>query len=302
MGMNEVFSPLADPAPGLHVVMFSGGLDSWAAAKRVVAAVGPERTLLLFADTKIEDEDLYRFLDDAATNVGAELIKLAEGRDPWQVFMDKRFIGNTRVDPCSRILKREFLRTWLEKHHEPATTTIHVGIHWDEAHRLENVKAGWGSTKFGKVSWPHVRAPMCEPPFVPKLAPREAALAAGIALPRLYGMGFPHNNCGGFCVKAGQAHFALLLEKLPERYAFHEAKEQEWRKAIGKDCAILRDRRGGKTLPMTLETFRERVQGGDLGDKYDWGGCGCFGEPQLEMFDAPAADPGPERRGDPQGA
>jgi len=36
----------------------------------------------------------------------------------------------------------------------------------------------------------------------------------GIALPRLYGLGFSHNNCGGFCIKAGQANFKLLLEIL----------------------------------------------------------------------------------------
>lgn len=44
-----------------HLVMFSGGAGSYAAAKRVVAEHGPANTLLIFADTKMEDEDLYRF-------------------------------------------------------------------------------------------------------------------------------------------------------------------------------------------------------------------------------------------------
>jgi len=41
--------------------MFSGGITSWAAAKRVAAEHGADNTLLLFTDTKMEDEDLYRF-------------------------------------------------------------------------------------------------------------------------------------------------------------------------------------------------------------------------------------------------
>ena len=59
-----------------------------------------ERLTLLFADTKTEDEDLYRFLPEAAANVlDAELVITAEGRDIWEVFFDRRFLGNSRVDP-----------------------------------------------------------------------------------------------------------------------------------------------------------------------------------------------------------
>ncbi len=55
-----------------HVVMFSGGLASWAAAKRVAAENGTDALVLLFSDTLMEDEDLYRFLDQAAADVGGE--------------------------------------------------------------------------------------------------------------------------------------------------------------------------------------------------------------------------------------
>lgn len=51
--------------------MFSGGAGSWGAAKRTVERHGPDDVLLLFADTLIEDEDLYRYLEEAAANVGA---------------------------------------------------------------------------------------------------------------------------------------------------------------------------------------------------------------------------------------
>ena len=35
---------------------------------------------LLFADTKIEEPSLYKFLDEAAENIGAPLIKIADGQ------------------------------------------------------------------------------------------------------------------------------------------------------------------------------------------------------------------------------
>ena len=49
-----------------HIVFYSGGLCSWATAKRVVEKHGKENVLLLFTDTLIEDEDLYRFISETA--------------------------------------------------------------------------------------------------------------------------------------------------------------------------------------------------------------------------------------------
>jgi 3'-phosphoadenosine 5'-phosphosulfate sulfotransferase (PAPS reductase)/FAD synthetase len=63
--------------------MFSGGVGSWAAARRVVEKHGTEDLVLLFADTLIEDEDTYRFLREAAANVGGQLVEIADGRTPW---------------------------------------------------------------------------------------------------------------------------------------------------------------------------------------------------------------------------
>ena len=252
---------------GLHVIMYSGGAGSWATAKRVAANVSGE-VVLLFADTKMEDEDLHRFLDQSSESLGLELVTIADGRDPWQVFTDVRFMGNTRVDPCSRVLKRELLDRWMIDNCDPETTTIHLGIDWQEAHRYRAAK--------GRMSGWEVRAPMVDASFLTKDGMLDAMRADGIEPPRLYAMGFPHNNCGGFCVKAGQAHFRLLLEKMPERYAYHEAQEEALRRHLEKDVAVMRDRSGGETKPLTMRAFRERIQGGDKYDQHDWGGCGCF--------------------------
>ncbi len=257
--------------------MFSSGAGSWAAARRVADKHGTDDVFLVFADVKGsnpsphagEDEDNYRFLHEAAADIGGKLIWLNEGRDIWQVFHDKRFLGNTRQANCSHLLKQAPAREWLTRECDPADTTVYVGIDWSEIHRLDTV--------IRKYEPYHVQAPMADPPYLDKADIRQMLRDRGIEPPRLYELGFQHANCGGFCVKAGQAQFRHLLETFPERYAYHEAKEQELREYLGKDVAILRDRRGGTTRPMTLREFRERLQAEPgLFDEYEWGGCGCF--------------------------
>lgn len=269
--------------PKKHVVMFSGGIGSWAAARRVAACHGTADLTLLFADTLIEDEDLYRFLDDAARDIGVPVTRIADGRTPWQVFRDVRFIGNTRVDPCSQILKREVCDRWLKDNCDPASTIVYVGIDWTEAHRFDDGQGRGAKNRMASLGW-RAEAPLCHAPHRMKDALLQDLRVAGIEPPRLYAMGFPHNNCGGFCVKAGQAHFANLLKHIPDRFAEHAAEEALTMSAIGTDKTILRDRRGGTTKPMTLREFRLRVEGGKDFDRDEWGGCGCFSGSDADVF------------------
>ena len=96
-----------------YIISYSGGLGSFAAAKLAVEKYGQKNCCLVFTDTKTEDEALYRFLNETAKALGVELKILADGRDIWGVFNDVRFMGNSRIDPCSRVLKRELFRKWI---------------------------------------------------------------------------------------------------------------------------------------------------------------------------------------------
>ena len=252
-----------------HVVMFSGGIGSWATAKRVVERYGTDDLTLLFTDTLIEDEDLYRFLDEAASNLGVPVTRLAEGRDVWQVFNDERFLGNSRIDPCSKILKRQMADRWLKANCDPVHTRVYVGIDWSESHRFIRLAA-----RRWEAGWTYC-APLCEAPYLLRNQMFQWLRDEGIAPPRLYGFGFSHNNCGGFCVKAGKGHFARLLKAFPDRYAYHEAQEQKIRAILG-DVSIMTDRDGDKKIPLTMQAFRERVEAGKQIDMFDIGGCGCF--------------------------
>lgn len=273
--------------PSKCVVFFSGGVMSWAAAKRAVAKYGAENTTLLFTDTLIEDLDLYRFLDEAAANVGAPLVKIAEGRTPWEVFRDEKLIGNTRADPCSKILKRQEGLAWLKANADPANTALIFGIHFEEVHRLQTFDRKSGKLRgvrprYAELGFPHVEAPMCDAPWIPAPAVHQWARNEGLRLPRLYDLGFAHNNCGGFCIKAGEGHFLRLLRTLPEVYAAHEAEEEAFnasrpgkrRQTVLAPERLIEGKR--RRVPMSLREFREAAQTDTQIDLYDQGGCGCF--------------------------
>jgi hypothetical protein len=150
---------------------------------------------------------------------------------------------------------------------------------WTEMHRVERLRASLAP----QLTW----FPLCERPYVDKCHIADMLKEIGIKVPRLYDLGFSHNNCGGGCVKAGQAHWAHLFFTLPERYKIWEEKEEDIRSHLDKDVAILRVRRGEQSTPMTLRAFRERLETGDTNyDKDDWGGCGCFAPvSQMRMDD-----------------
>lgn len=249
--------------------MFSGGVGSWAAARRVAEEYGTDDLTLLFTDTLIEDADTYRFLHEAAANVGGEFVRIADGRTPWEVFRDVRFLGNTRADPCSLHLKRALADRWLECNRDPADTTVYVGIDQTEIHRFERLAPR-------KLPWIY-KAPLCDEPYLDKNQMHEWAEREGLRKQRLYVLGMPHANCGGGCIKMGQGGFARLYYADPCRFAEWEANEQTMRDQLG-DVAILRDRTGGETTPLTLRALRERIEGGGKIDMFDIGGCGCMTE------------------------
>ena len=250
-----------------HIVNFSAGLSSWAAARRVADFYGTDNLTLLFADTRKEWSDAYRFLRDAARNIGVPVTRIADGRTPWQVFRDERYIGNSRVDPCSKKLKRKLLDSWHRENCDPKDTVIHVGLRWDEMNRFERFRdaiAPW-----------IVDAPLMWKPFIYPSDLAKMARDVGLEPSDTYAAGFPHDNCSGACVKAGQAQWRLLLRVRPEVFAENEQEEESMREYLGKDVSILSETVNGEKRALPLKLFRERIESGCQIDAFDWGGCGC---------------------------
>ena len=256
-----------------QIVFYSGGKASWLTAFRVKEFRPEAEITLLFTDTKVEDADLYRFLDEGAEALGLPLVKIADGRDIWQVFRDNKFLANNRVPICSRVLKQETADRWVRANCDPTNTVLHFGIDWTEAHRADRIPTHWEPYD--------VEFPLLWRPYLDRSDADRLLAEAGVAQPRLYALGAPHNNCGGLCVRAGHAHFKWALDAVPEVYAEWEEREQEMRELVGSDVAIMRDRSGGGSRPLTMVEFRERVESdraGQLNLFDDWGACGCMSE------------------------
>ena len=253
------------------VVMFSGGKGSWAAAKRAVDRYGTENVVLLFADTTVEDADTYRFLKDAAHNIGSELVVVADGRDPFTVFKDNRWLGNSRLAHCSTELKVKPCREWLDAN-APGDTVLVVGIDWTEIHRLPAIQRGWAP----RPVW----APMTEDPLMDGHQVLEWLNDEGLEPPLAYKEGFPHANCmAQGCVKGGQAYWRNIYTRRPAVFAATEQKEKNLRDYLGTDVSMLKEIRSGVPGVLPLSELRRRIESEPtLLDSNEWGGCGCFVE------------------------
>lgn len=267
-----------------HVVNLSGGACSFWAAERVAEKYGTADMTLLFADTLIEDDQLYEMNEWTAARFGVPITRVSREIKPWDLFRREGLIGNSRVPLCSVMLKREPLDEWFRANMNPKDSLFgepdipYVGLDWTEINRLNDLR-------MSQPQW-QWEAPMCEwQPLWDKckmLAELEKLLGW---LPDAYKQGFPHFNCGKRCVRAGITHFVHLWNTSPENFLDWEREEAQTNvefaargivDADGGTFTVLKDRRGGKTIPMSFAQLRERILAGDKTlPKDDWGGCGC---------------------------
>lgn len=254
-----------------HLVQFSTGAGSAEVAWRVVEQHGTDDVVLLAADTLVEDEDNWRFGQEVAERLGLTITRLADGRTPMQVGRDQRVVPNNRMAVCSRVLKRDLLRKHMDEHYNPTGSVVYLGFDWTEAHRYDAALPLW-------KPWT-IACPLMERPYLAKPELLDLWRSRGIEPPRLYAQGFAHANCGGACVRGGQAQWANLLQVNRPRYLAWEADEQHTRQMLGKDVSILRDRTEGTLRPLTLAAFREGLdRQPTMFDQDDWGPCGCTEE------------------------
>ena len=249
-----------------YQISFSGGMGS-----AVSALTALEHDLdfnLIFADTLIEDEDLYRFNEDVARACGKQITTLTDGRTPWDVFIDKRWIGNSRTAHCSTELKTKPVRKWLAENSKPDDPLV-LGMDLFEMDRIERAAKNWMPRPVISLL---VEYKVMRPDFEPILERH------GIKKPRLYAQGYEHNNCGGFCCKAGLRQFERLYRTNPERYAYHEREMQRAMGAIGETARpFLRKVNKGETQYITLLEFREELDAGTAElPMFTEAGCACF--------------------------
>ena len=213
-----------------HIIFFSGGKSSFSVADYVKENYPNDNIVLYFTDTRWENHDLYRFINEASDKLELPLLTHAHGLNPVELMFEKKLVFNSRIGDCSKILKmktaRDYLKNgkkpefeeWRNKHYLKSDdfitdATLYFGISFDEMHRAEPIKKNWKPFKV-------------EMPLIDNVIDNNEILKKhNIEEPELYKLGFTHNNCNGRCVKAGQAHFKNLKEQMPEE--FKKLMEQE---------------------------------------------------------------------------
>ncbi len=241
-----------------HIVSLSSGASSAVAADRVLKRFGKANTELVFADTQIEDEDNYRFLDDLSKRWQMPITRIVEGRTPLQVGVDEHIIPNQKIHPCTHVLKVVPMQDYCKGiQRDGYRVVMHIGMNLKDAKpradkprgRLDAPRKKWGALGIWveyPVLWP---TPIWD---------TEAEVKAwGIRLPRMYQQGYSHANCGGMCVAQGQGDWRRTLTNYPERFTRAERWEGQMRDdARFADYGFLRDASGGEVSAKTLEHLR----------------------------------------------
>ena len=228
------------------IVGLSGGKASAYCAKWAFENYPKDEIILYFNDTKWEDPDLYRFLNDLSNYFNHPITYDSDGRSPEELFFHNKALASNYMPFCSRVLKAER----LQKFYKDGDTII-FGIGNNELHRAKRLVIVYNEVAQRTNKWPKLVFPLIKDRIESKDV--DAFLkSAGIKQQRLYDLGFTHNNCGGGCVRAGKASWKLLLDKLPEVYAERERVEEAVRNFLQKDVSYMKDE--------TLKEFRWRIQ------------------------------------------
>ena len=248
-----------------HIISYSGGLASFFEAKLCIEEYGKENVELVFCDTKSENYDLYRFLKDTEKYLGKKIKYLTEGRDIWEVAFDRNYMFNSQVAECTIKLKIEMFMEYIYQY-DMNDITVHIGYDYTELHRLERTRPYYKCKVDSLISRSELT----------KQNMKDELCNIGIVLPLLYRLGFSHNNCNGFCFKAGIGHFKQLYIKMPDVFNYHMNKELELREQMGKDVSILKRFGGPYTLYQLKQDFIRNGTQLSFDEEFDIGGCSCF--------------------------
>lgn len=176
---------------GRLLVWFSCGAAS-AVALKLVAHLNP---LAIYCDTSAnEHPDNVRFRADVErwTGIAVTVIKSTRFSTVEEVADEKQYMAGPEGAPCTVEMKK------VPRFNFQRADDTHIfGFSLDEKNRLKKFEA---DNHDMNLAWPLVQAEMTKADCL------EMIVAAGIALPVLYTLGFANNNCLG-CFKATSAKY-----------------------------------------------------------------------------------------------
>jgi len=213
------------------IVGFSGGVSSAWCAGWALRNYPRNEVVFLFHDTKEEDPDTYRFIEEMAAALGHPVTEVSDGRSVTEIFHDENAIANNRMAFCSRILKAEQRDKYFSHLRANGTSEI-VNVLGFSAMETQRVQRAAGrAIQQGYTC----RFPMIED----KTTKQQAAdwcQGLGVRPPRMY-LWSEHANCVG-CVRGGKAYWLAVRENAPEIFEQRAALEEEFGHTILKDTTL----------------------------------------------------------------
>lgn len=162
------------------------------------------------------------------------------------------------IDTCSKFLKREILGKFAGQF----SNVVDVfGFSWLEKSRIDRL------LKYKPNSW----FPLTEPPYVTNTEIGDwLQIGYGVKSPRMYSMGFSHNNCKGFCVKAGLGQAYDVWKHFPHVYNYNERMQEKFFVEISPHGRFLK--KNGKHI--SLKELRELFEKGYVPGTSQYTSCG----------------------------
>lgn len=255
----------------IHVVNVSGGAASAVCLFRVLERYGRENVRAVFADTRWEHPDCYRFIDDLEHASGVQIDRLSDGRNIWDVFFDE---STLTIGSGGCKASWELKRGQLDKYTDAidGEVTVYIGFTMVEDDRMVRLQKACQYRRFD--------FPLCwEPKLIGRCDILDDIRARGIEPPSMYADGYPHANCAGACILAGIKQWAGLLKDNPELYRLSESNEERFQQILRdrgrEEHTILKDRRGGVVQNYSLRQLREDVESGRRPADDSWRETSC---------------------------
>lgn len=274
--LDQSYLDLKLPAyPVRWVVSVSSGASSAVAAERTMQRYGKDNVDLVFADTKREHLDNYRFLNDLEKRWGKTIIRLSDGRTPENVWDDKRIIPTDQFAPCTYELKLKLIIEYVkELRSQGYMVVMCIGYSIKDTRSVSKVADKYpewlvkrypGRLLATVINWTQAQLAAVEFPALWKPVDYdvlETVKSWGIALPAMYALGFTSANCNGDCPKGGVKHWRRVLTHFPAVYAEREAWERDKRKDPHfEPYTILTREVKGETVTLSLEDLRKEAEG-----------------------------------------
>lgn len=216
------------------VCWFSGGVTSAVAIWIAIHTYGIENCIIIFIDTKNEDDDTYRFKDDCEKWYGIEIQTISAIGDEYTKIQDVWYKYNSLNVAtgaiCSTELKREVREKW-QKDHKYSYSIF--GFDIDEPKRAKSMTLNHADSNPIYTLLLH---------GLSKKMTINMLTEAGIKIPRAYDWGFLNNNClKTGCVQGGIGYWQKMQREQPEKFYAMAVVEHELSDRKREPVTMLKD-------------------------------------------------------------